>query len=101
MALQDLQHPYICGYKEFFVTWDKQVANHSTRHASQIVEHWTQQAENGRVFLTRKLYCSAIELQSQFRSPCSLHGQKNAATVYFCLGVSNVCMHRDGVLQIR
>lgn len=24
MALQDLQHPYICGYKEFFVTWDKQ-----------------------------------------------------------------------------
>ena len=25
MALQDLQHPYICGYKEFFVTWDKQV----------------------------------------------------------------------------
>ncbi|XP_057289397.1 serine/threonine kinase-like domain-containing protein STKLD1 [Hydractinia symbiolongicarpus] len=23
MALQELQHPYICGYKEFFVTWDK------------------------------------------------------------------------------
>lgn len=26
MALQELQHPYICGYKEFFVTWDKEVA---------------------------------------------------------------------------
>ncbi|XP_046845438.1 serine/threonine kinase-like domain-containing protein STKLD1 [Xenia sp. Carnegie-2017] len=24
MALQDLQHPFICGYREFFVTWDKQ-----------------------------------------------------------------------------
>ncbi|XP_070581939.1 serine/threonine kinase-like domain-containing protein STKLD1 [Ptychodera flava] len=24
MALQELQHPYICGYKEFFVTWDKE-----------------------------------------------------------------------------
>ncbi|CAH1787300.1 unnamed protein product [Owenia fusiformis] len=23
MALQELKHPYICGYKEFFVTWDK------------------------------------------------------------------------------
>lgn len=22
MALQELQHPYVCGYKEFFVTWD-------------------------------------------------------------------------------
>ena len=27
MALQDLRHPYICGYKEFFVTWDKQVCS--------------------------------------------------------------------------
>ena len=30
MALQELQHsskhPYICGYKEFFVTWDKEVS---------------------------------------------------------------------------
>lgn len=26
MALQELQHPYICGYKEFFVTWDQEVA---------------------------------------------------------------------------
>lgn len=25
MALQELRHPYICGYKEFFVTWDKEV----------------------------------------------------------------------------
>ncbi|XP_032240753.2 serine/threonine kinase-like domain-containing protein STKLD1 isoform X2 [Nematostella vectensis] len=24
MALQELKHPNICGYKEFFVTWDKQ-----------------------------------------------------------------------------
>ncbi|XP_022085399.1 serine/threonine kinase-like domain-containing protein STKLD1 [Acanthaster planci] len=24
MALQDLKHRYICGYKEFFVTWDKE-----------------------------------------------------------------------------
>ncbi|XP_072016203.1 serine/threonine kinase-like domain-containing protein STKLD1 [Amphiura filiformis] len=24
MALQELQHPYVCGYKEFFVTWDKE-----------------------------------------------------------------------------
>jgi probable inactive protein kinase-like protein SgK071 len=24
MALQQLQHPYICGYKEFFVLWDKE-----------------------------------------------------------------------------
>jgi len=22
MALQELEHPYICGYKEFFVNWD-------------------------------------------------------------------------------
>lgn len=22
MALQELQHSYICGYREFFVTWD-------------------------------------------------------------------------------
>ncbi|XP_067940119.1 serine/threonine kinase-like domain-containing protein STKLD1 [Watersipora subatra] len=26
MALQELQHPYVCGYKEFFVTWDEEVA---------------------------------------------------------------------------
>ena len=26
MALQELQHRYICGYKEFFVTWDKEEA---------------------------------------------------------------------------
>ncbi|XP_033115678.1 serine/threonine kinase-like domain-containing protein STKLD1 [Anneissia japonica] len=26
MALQELQHPYVCGYKEFFVTWDKEEA---------------------------------------------------------------------------
>ena len=25
MALQELQHSYVCGYKEFFVTWDKEV----------------------------------------------------------------------------
>ncbi len=25
MALHELQHPYICGYKEFFVTWDREV----------------------------------------------------------------------------
>lgn len=25
MALQELKHPYTCGYKEFFVTWDKEV----------------------------------------------------------------------------
>jgi probable inactive protein kinase-like protein SgK071 len=24
MALQDLKHRYICGYREFFVTWDKE-----------------------------------------------------------------------------
>ncbi|KXJ19701.1 serine/threonine kinase-like domain-containing protein STKLD1 [Exaiptasia diaphana] len=24
MALQELKHPYTCGYKEFFVTWDKE-----------------------------------------------------------------------------
>ena len=24
MALAELQHTYICGYKEFFVTWDKE-----------------------------------------------------------------------------
>jgi len=24
MALNELRHPYICGYKEFFVTWDKE-----------------------------------------------------------------------------
>ncbi|EDV28030.1 uncharacterized protein TRIADDRAFT_63635 [Trichoplax adhaerens] len=24
MALQELRHPYVCGYKEFFVTWDKE-----------------------------------------------------------------------------
>lgn len=24
MALQELAHPYICGYKEFFVSWDKE-----------------------------------------------------------------------------
>ncbi|ELU12178.1 hypothetical protein CAPTEDRAFT_225008 [Capitella teleta] len=27
LALQQLQHPYICVYKEFFVTWDKEVKN--------------------------------------------------------------------------
>ncbi|XP_030853467.1 serine/threonine kinase-like domain-containing protein STKLD1 [Strongylocentrotus purpuratus] len=26
MALQELKHPYICGYKDFFVTWDKEEA---------------------------------------------------------------------------
>ncbi|XP_071494263.1 serine/threonine kinase-like domain-containing protein STKLD1 [Diadema antillarum] len=26
MALQDLRHEYICGYKDFFVTWDKEEA---------------------------------------------------------------------------
>ena len=26
MALQELKHPNICGYKEFFVTWDKEEA---------------------------------------------------------------------------
>merc|ERR1711976_105508 len=24
LALQELQHPYVCGYREFFVTWDKE-----------------------------------------------------------------------------
>ena len=24
-ALQTLQHPYVCGYKEFFVNWDREV----------------------------------------------------------------------------
>ncbi|XP_066293855.1 serine/threonine kinase-like domain-containing protein STKLD1 isoform X2 [Branchiostoma lanceolatum] len=24
MALQELKNPYVCGYKEFFVTWDKE-----------------------------------------------------------------------------
>lgn len=24
MALQELRHEFICGYKEFFVTWDKE-----------------------------------------------------------------------------
>lgn len=24
MALQELKHPFICGYREFFVTWDKE-----------------------------------------------------------------------------
>ncbi|XP_046542734.1 serine/threonine kinase-like domain-containing protein STKLD1 [Haliotis rubra] len=24
MALRQLQHPYVCGYKEFFVMWDKE-----------------------------------------------------------------------------
>lgn len=23
MALQELRHQYVCGYKEFFVTWDR------------------------------------------------------------------------------
>jgi len=26
MALNELRHPYICGYREFFVTWDKEEA---------------------------------------------------------------------------
>lgn len=25
-ALQTLQHPYVCGYKEFFVNWDREVS---------------------------------------------------------------------------
>lgn len=24
MALQELRHPFVCGYREFFVTWDKE-----------------------------------------------------------------------------
>ena len=29
MALKELKHPYICGYQEFFVTWDKEVSQNS------------------------------------------------------------------------
>lgn len=29
MALQQLQHPYVCGYKEFFVLWDKEVCENA------------------------------------------------------------------------
>lgn len=25
VALQKLSHPYICGYREFFVIWDQEV----------------------------------------------------------------------------
>lgn len=28
MALEQLTHKYICGYKEFFVNWDKLVCTH-------------------------------------------------------------------------
>ena len=24
MALQELRHQFVCGYREFFVTWDKE-----------------------------------------------------------------------------
>ena len=27
VALQKLNHPYICGYREFFVIWDQEVYN--------------------------------------------------------------------------
>ena len=26
MALEQLSHKYVCGYKEFFVNWDKLVS---------------------------------------------------------------------------
>ena len=29
LALQKLDHPYVCGYKEFFVMWDKEVPHNS------------------------------------------------------------------------
>ena len=32
MALAELKHPYICGYKEFFVTWDKEVGQQNGFH---------------------------------------------------------------------
>ena len=27
VALQNLNHPYICGYREFFVIWEQEVRN--------------------------------------------------------------------------
>lgn len=40
MALQELQHPYICGYKEFFVTWDKDVSSgHTSKKIYLILEN--------------------------------------------------------------
>lgn len=40
MALNELQHPYVCGYKEFFVTWDKEV---SAMFVCIVMDHY----ENG------------------------------------------------------
>ena len=30
VALQKLNHPYICGYREFFVIWDQEVLIYAT-----------------------------------------------------------------------
>ena len=40
MALNELQHPYVCGYKEFFVTWDADV---SAMFVCIVMDHY----ENG------------------------------------------------------
>lgn len=37
MALSELKHPNVCGYKEFFVNWDKSV---SAMFVCIIMEHY-------------------------------------------------------------
>ncbi|XP_062514884.1 serine/threonine kinase-like domain-containing protein STKLD1 [Corticium candelabrum] len=57
MALQQLQHPYVCGYKEFFVLWDKE---ESAMYVCIVMEYY-KMGDLDRVLKQRRSKSEYIE----------------------------------------
>jgi len=57
MALNELRHPYVCGYKEFFVTWDKE---ESAMFVCIVMDHY-KMGDLDRVLKQRRKHKQALE----------------------------------------
>lgn len=99
-ALQTLQHPYVCGYKEFFVNWDRE---ESAMYVCIIMEYY-KLGDMDRVLKQKRRSKEHIEelllkrwLGQMVEGLCFVHDQK---VIHRDLKPSNIFMKDDLSISI-
>ncbi|XP_077986534.1 uncharacterized protein LOC144440938 [Glandiceps talaboti] len=108
MALQELQHPYVCGYKEFFVTWDKEesamyvciVMNYyKFGDLDKVLKQKRQHKENIEELVLKKWLGQVIEALAFVHKKKVIHRDLKPSNIFMTEDLS-VCIGDFGVATI-
>nr|XP_006817728.1 PREDICTED: probable inactive protein kinase-like protein SgK071 homolog [Saccoglossus kowalevskii] len=108
MALQELQHPYVCGYKEFFVTWDKEESAmyvcivmdyYKFGDLDKILRQKRQKKENIEELILKKWFGQMVESLAFVHKKEVIHRDLKPSNIFMTEDLS-ICIGDFGVATI-